>query len=127
MHHGSSRTRLRLSPVSGWAPDARDPLHRTGAGAYDPGPEIGGTGGREMPRPKAALVMIPGVDQMVLTASARAAIEELVELIEPGAVDLDHLDDDALAQMEVIVGSWGCNILDEVLLARMPKLRLLAY
>src|SRR5215471_4250598 len=90
-------------------------------------PEIGGTGGREMPRPQAALVMIPGVDEMVLTAPARATLDALVDLVEPGAVDLNQLDDGTLAEVEVVVGSWGCNRLDETLLGRMPKLRLLAY
>ena len=71
--------------------------------------------------------MIPGVDEMVLTAAARAELGTVVELIEPGAVDLSQVDDDALADVEVIVGSWGCNLLDEALLARLPKLRLLAY
>jgi phosphoglycerate dehydrogenase-like enzyme len=80
-----------------------------------------------MPRPKAALAMIPGVDELVLTASARAELGAVVELIEPGAVDLEGVDDDVLAGVEVIVGSWGCSLLDEGLLARMPKLRLLAY
>jgi len=71
--------------------------------------------------------MIPGVDEMVLTAASRAELGTVVELIEPGAVDLSQVDDDALADVEVIVGSWGCNLLDEALLARLPKLRLLAY
>ena len=34
---------------------------------------------------------------------------------------------DVLAEIEIVVGSWGCNVLDDALLARMPKLRLLAY
>jgi phosphoglycerate dehydrogenase-like enzyme len=32
-----------------------------------------------------------------------------------------------LDRVEIVVGSWGCNVLDDALLARMPKLRLLAY
>jgi phosphoglycerate dehydrogenase-like enzyme len=80
-----------------------------------------------MSRPQAAVAMIPGVDQLVLTAEARAELASLVELVAPDAVDLRALDDDTLGRVEVVVGSWGCSVLDEALLARMPKLRLLAY
>jgi phosphoglycerate dehydrogenase-like enzyme len=80
-----------------------------------------------MARPKAALAMIPGVDEMVLTQETRRGLEALVELVAPGAVDLAVLDDDTLGEVEVVVGSWGCTVLDDALLARMPKLRLLAY
>ena len=80
-----------------------------------------------MSRPKAALAMISGVDEVVLTPEARAELAELVELVAPGAVDLASLGDDALGAVEVVVGSWGCCVLDEALLARMPKLRFLAY
>jgi phosphoglycerate dehydrogenase-like enzyme len=80
-----------------------------------------------MARPKAALAMIPGVDELVFTAEARAELDALVELVRPEAVDLHALDDDALGEVEIVVGSWGCSVLDDALLARMPKLRLLAY
>jgi phosphoglycerate dehydrogenase-like enzyme len=80
-----------------------------------------------MSRPKAALAMIPGVDELVLTPEARHELEALADLVVPGAVDLAALDDDALAEVEIVVGSWGCSVLDDALLARMPKLRLLAY
>jgi phosphoglycerate dehydrogenase-like enzyme len=80
-----------------------------------------------MSRPKAALAMIPGVDELVLTAEARAELDALVELVRPEAVDLAALDGEALGEVEIVVGSWGCSVLDDALLARMPKLRLLAY
>src|SRR5262245_7273194 len=86
-----------------------------------------GIGGSEMSRPKATLAMIPGVDRLVLTAEARAQLEGLVELVGQDSVDLVTLGDDVLGEVEVVVGSWGCSVLDETLLARMPKLRLLAY
>ena len=85
------------------------------------------TGEPRLSRPKAALAMIPGVDHLVLTAAARAELDALVDLVAPGAVDLTALDDDVLAEIEIVVGSWGCSVLDDALLARMPKLRLLAY
>jgi len=80
-----------------------------------------------MSRPRAALAMISGVEQMVLAPAARTELEALVELVAPTAVDLNGLDDDDLGEVEIVVGGWGCSRLDETLLARMPKLRLLAY
>ena len=80
-----------------------------------------------MPRPKALLAMIPGVEAQVLTQDPRAELDALVDLVAPTALDLNALDADVLAEIEIIVGSWGCNTLDDALLSRMPKLRLLAY
>ena len=71
--------------------------------------------------------MIPGVEAQVLTPDARAELDALVDLVAPTAVDLNALDPDVLAEIEIIVGSWGCSTLDEALLSRMPKLRQLAY
>jgi phosphoglycerate dehydrogenase-like enzyme len=80
-----------------------------------------------MSRPQAAVAMIPGVDRLVLTDAARDELERLVELVAPGAVDLNALDDETLGRVEVVIGSWGCSVLDGALLTRMSKLRLLAY
>jgi phosphoglycerate dehydrogenase-like enzyme len=80
-----------------------------------------------MSRPLAALAMLPGVDAQLLTRGAREELERLVELVDGSTVDLASLDGDALAQVEIVLGSWGCNVLDDALLARMPKLRFLAY
>jgi phosphoglycerate dehydrogenase-like enzyme len=71
--------------------------------------------------------MLRGLESIVLTSAARAELESLVELVGPTPVDLTTLDADDLAEIEIIVGGWGCNVLDEDLLAGMPKLRLLAY
>ena len=79
------------------------------------------------PRPVAAMAMIPGVDTQLFSAGTRADLDALVELVSPIPVDLAGLDDDVLEDVEIVVGGWGCNLLDEALLARMPKLRLLAY
>jgi phosphoglycerate dehydrogenase-like enzyme len=78
-------------------------------------------------RPPAVLAMVPGVDQQLLTADSRAELEQLVDLLSDAAVDLAALPDEQLGEVEIVVGSWGCNVLDDALLARMPKLRLLAY
>lgn len=78
-------------------------------------------------RPVAALGMIPGVEAMLLTAAARQELEVLVDLVSPDDGDLTAMTDADLALVDVVVGSWGCSVLDEALLARMPRLRLLAY
>ncbi|GMU79749.1 MAG: 2-hydroxyacid dehydrogenase [Acidimicrobiia bacterium] len=79
------------------------------------------------PRPAAALAMIPGVEGILLSPDARAELESLVDLVTPEAADLASLDDATLATVEIVVGGWGCTVLDHTLLARMPRLRLLAY
>ena len=78
-------------------------------------------------RPKAALAMLPGVEAQLLTPEARGQLESMVDLVDAAAVDLTTLPRETLADIEIVVGGWGCNVLDDALLARMPKLRLLAY
>ena len=81
----------------------------------------------EAARPLAALAMMPGVDAQLLTPDARGQLESMVDLVDTTAVDLNALPPETLAGIEIVVGGWGCNVLDDALLARMPKLRLLAY
>jgi phosphoglycerate dehydrogenase-like enzyme len=78
-------------------------------------------------RAVAALAMLLGVEHELLSEASRRELHGLVELISESPVDLTQLPDDVLAQIEIILGSWGCNLLDDELLSRMPKLRLLAY
>jgi len=78
-------------------------------------------------RPLAALAMMPGVDQQLLTENARRDLAEVVELVDESVVDLATLPDEQLGSIEIVLGSWGCNVLDDALLTRMPKLRFLAY
>jgi len=78
-------------------------------------------------RPLTALAMLAGVDRQLLSERARAELDTLVELIDESVVDLAALPDEQLASIEIVLGSWGCNVLDDALLARMPKLRFLAY
>jgi phosphoglycerate dehydrogenase-like enzyme len=78
-------------------------------------------------RPLAALAMMPGIEELVLSPDTRAQLETMVELAAPTAVDLTALDPETLDRIEIVLGSWGCNVLDDALLARMPKLRFLAY
>lgn len=78
-------------------------------------------------RPVAALGMIPGVETILFTETARRELEALVDLVSPTAGDLTGITDVELASVDIVVGSWGCSVLDDGLLARMPRLRLLAY
>ena len=71
--------------------------------------------------------MWPGVEDLVLSSPARAELATLVDLVAPGAVDLDVVDADVLAAIEILIGGWGTRPLDDALLVRMPRLRLLAY
>jgi phosphoglycerate dehydrogenase-like enzyme len=77
-------------------------------------------------RPRGALAMWPGVEDRVLDPTSRARLAELVDLIDERPVDL-RAPDDRLADVEVLVGSWGCPVLDADSLANLPRLRLLAY
>jgi phosphoglycerate dehydrogenase-like enzyme len=79
------------------------------------------------PRPVAALAMIPGVEDLLFEPATRAELDATLDLVSAAPVDLVQLDDGVLEDVEIVVGSWGCNVLDDALLARMPKLRLLAY
>ena len=81
----------------------------------------------ESARPLAALAMLPGVDAQLLTPDAREQLESMVELVDTTAVDLAVASCRDVGGIEIVVGSWGCNPLDDALLARMPKLQLLAY
>jgi phosphoglycerate dehydrogenase-like enzyme len=62
-----------------------------------------------------------------MTPATRGELATLVDLVVPTVVDPSTLDDDVLGEIEIVVGGWGSNVLDAPLLARMPKLRLLAY
>jgi phosphoglycerate dehydrogenase-like enzyme len=71
--------------------------------------------------------MAQGVEQQLLTEGSRRALDALVALVDDSPVALAALPDDVLGGVEIVVGSWGCDPLDEALLARMPKLGFLAY
>lgn len=93
----------------------------------DSGGEMGDTRTDRKPRPAAALALIPGLEHLVFSADTLAALSETVDLVTPGGVDLATLADDVLARVEIVLGGWGCSVFDDALVARMPRLRLLAY
>ena len=78
-------------------------------------------------RPHAALVMWPGVEEMVITPPVRAALAELVTLIDDAPIDVMAAPLADLESVEVLIGGWGCAPLDAAALDRLPALRLLAY
>ena len=51
----------------------------------------------------------------------------MVDLVDAPPSTSTALPPETLAGIEIVVGGWGCNVLDDALLARMPKLQLLAY
>ncbi len=103
----------------------QDPQGRSPAAG--PAPRPRGRRPVDVARPKATLAMWPGVEDLVLTAAIRAELATLVDLVAEKAVDLNTLEADVLARIEIVVGGWGGTVLDTALLARMPNLRLLAY
>jgi phosphoglycerate dehydrogenase-like enzyme len=76
--------------------------------------------------------MIDGVQDLVLSTSARERLGTLVELIDPVPIDLASIDPSSvaherLAEVEVLIGSWGCAQLDAAVLERVPALKMVAY
>ena len=78
-------------------------------------------------RPNAALIMWPGVDDLVITPQVRAALAQVVTLVDDAPIDLMSTPLAELEAVEVLIGSWGCAPLDAASLDRLPALRLLAY
>ncbi len=71
--------------------------------------------------------MYDGVQDLVLTASSRRRLTSLVDLVDRAPVDLAQVGDDVTAEVEVIIGSWGCTMLDGPVLERMPRLGLVVH
>jgi phosphoglycerate dehydrogenase-like enzyme len=71
--------------------------------------------------------MWPGVDDLVITPQVRAALAQVVTLVDDAPIDLMSTPLAELEAVEVLIGSWGCAPLDAASLDRLPALRLLAY
>ena len=71
--------------------------------------------------------MWPGVEDLVIAAPVRAALGELVTLIDDAPIDVMTTPLADLESVEVLIGGWGCAPLDAAALDRLPALRLLAY
>jgi phosphoglycerate dehydrogenase-like enzyme len=80
-------------------------------------------------RPTVALSMHPGLEPYALRPEHVAALGEVADLLAPEPVQSLPADraDEVLAGADVLLGHWGCVVLDDALLARAPRLRMLAY
>ncbi|MBT2497920.1 hydroxyacid dehydrogenase [Agromyces sp. ISL-38] len=66
--------------------------------------------------------------RMHFDAARHAELERRIRLVAPSPRTLlEGLDDAALAEVEVIVSSWGAPELDEAAMARLPGLRALLH
>ena len=79
--------------------------------------------------PAVALSMYPGLEPYALRPEHRAALGEVADLLAPEAVQAlpPERADEVLAAADVLLGHWGCLVLDDAFLARAPRLRMLAY
>ena len=82
-----------------------------------------------MTRPAIALSMYSGFEPYALRPEHLAALAEVAEVLEPTAVQAlpPGRADEVLAQADVLLGHWGCLVVDEALLDRAPRLAMVAY
>lgn len=76
-----------------------------------------------------AFAMYEGWEPSPFADEHRARLEAIVEVLdwEPlGRFDGQRAHD-VLSQADILLGHWGCPVLDEAALARAPRLRLFAY
>jgi phosphoglycerate dehydrogenase-like enzyme len=80
-------------------------------------------------RPAILLAMLDGMLEHAFTAEQLDRLQRAGRLIDPmplSTFDGKHADE-LLAEAEIIVGHWGCPPLTSEVLARAPRLRMLAY
>jgi phosphoglycerate dehydrogenase-like enzyme len=80
-------------------------------------------------RPTVALSMYPGLEPYALRSEHLTALAEVADLLAAEAVQALPAEqaDEVLAAADVLLGHWGCVVVDEALLARAPRLKMLAY
>jgi len=78
-----------------------------------------------MTRPVAALAFRPELAPDLLGPRQRARLEAACALAQ--ADPITAFDGAALATVEVLFTSWGCPVIDEAALVRLPRLRLVAH
>jgi phosphoglycerate dehydrogenase-like enzyme len=73
--------------------------------------------------------MHPGLEPHALRAEHRAALAEVADVLDPTAVQALPAGraDEVLAAADVLLGHWGCVVVDQALLDRAPRLGMLAY
>lgn len=77
--------------------------------------------------PSVLLAMSPGLDSVVLSEDAVRGLGDVAGPLSGPTVDLQAADDKMLAAVDVVLGGWGCPRFDEALVARMPRLRMIAH
>lgn len=80
-------------------------------------------------RPRVVLGCLPGLEQVLLTPAHWERLDAVADVLDRaplGGADDDRADA-LLAEADVLLSSWFCPRLDEALLARAPRLGLVAH
>ncbi|SEF12866.1 Phosphoglycerate dehydrogenase [Arthrobacter alpinus] len=77
-------------------------------------------------RPQATLAMDPHLVESLFTPEALAHLKSIVHL-QDGVISGPSTAGADLAATEILIGGWGCPVLDADLLARMPMLHTVVY
>lgn len=82
-----------------------------------------------MTRPTVALSMYRGMEAYAFRPEHLARLAEVADLPERQAIESlpPERAGEVLAEADVLLGHWGCALVDEAFLARAPRLRMLAY
>ena len=75
------------------------------------------------PPPRALLAMSADAAHAVFDESRLTRLQAITRLHTTAPVDIDTLPDEVLADIEVLITSWGAPHLDAARLARLPRLR----
>ena len=79
-------------------------------------------------KPKGLFILRPDALQEVFSEAHQQAIAERLDLVaEPQTAASILEQPELLAEVEVIMSSWGAPVLDQALLAHAPKLKVLFY
>ena len=73
-------------------------------------------------RPAVALSMYPGLEPYALRPEHLATLAEVADLLDPVAVQAlpPGRAAEVLADADVLLGHWGCAVLDDAFLDRAP-------
>lgn len=77
-------------------------------------------------RPKAALAMHPHLPDRLFSRQVRHDLDAMLQL-HPIPITQEIATDADLEELELLIGGWGCPLLDERTLSRMPQLRAVIY
>ena len=81
-----------------------------------------------MPRIKGMFILRPDAYEGIYGPEERAAIGELIEVIDPPQTAESVLaHPEILNEVEVILSGWGAPIMDEAFLTHAPRLRAVFY